>query len=84
MKAQITAPQGLRAAPEGHTVVLFERGEIVTGWVAEMAIQVGAARKVDEIAASLEHKSAPPPAQEPPQDPPPVAPRRRGRPRKVV
>jgi hypothetical protein len=82
MKAQITAPQGLRAAPEGHTVVLFECGEIVTGWVAEMAIQVGAARKVDEIAASLEHKAAPAPA--PVQEPQPVAPRRRGRPRKVV
>lgn len=72
MKAEITLPQGFRAAPEGHTVVLFEAGQIVEGWVAEEAVMAGAARKIDEIAATLEHKAEP---QEP---------RRRGRPRKVV
>jgi hypothetical protein len=70
MKAEITAPQGFRAAPEGHTVVLFEKGQIVTGWLAEEAVITGAARKIDEIAETLEHKSEP-------------EPRRRGRPRKV-
>ena len=69
MKAEITSPQGFRAAPEGHTVVLFEAGQIVEGWVAEAAVIAGAARKIDEIAATLEHKEEP---------------RRRGRPRKVV
>lgn len=72
MKAEITLPQGFRAAPEGHTVILFEAGQIVEGWVAEEAVMAGAARKIDEIAATLEHKVEP---QEP---------RRRGRPREVV
>ena len=71
MKAEITAPQGFRAAPEGHTVVLFEKGQIVTGWSAEEAIIAGAARKIDEIAETLEHKAEP-------------ERRGRGRPRKVL
>ena len=75
MKAEITAPQGFRAAPEGHTVVLFEKGQIVTGWLAEEAVIVGAARRIDEIADSLEYKDEAAPSQ--------IEPRRRGRPRKV-
>lgn len=69
MKAEITAPHGFRAAPEGHTVVLFGAGQIVEGWLAEDAIAAGAARRIDEIAETLEHKDEP---------------RRRGRPRKVA
>ena len=72
MKAEITAPQGFRIAPEGHTVVTFGAGEIVTGKIAEEAIATGNARKIDEIAASLEYKAEPV-----------EQPRRRGRPRKV-
>ena len=79
MKAEIILPQGFRAAPEGHTVVLFEAGQIVDGWIAEEAIMAGAAKRIDEIAESLEHKSAPE-ATEPQAE----TPRRRGRPRKVV
>lgn len=72
MKAEITAPQGFRAAPEGHTVLLFAKGEIVSGSIAEMAVMAGMARKIDEIAESLERKV---------ED---EQPRRRGRPRKVA
>jgi len=71
MKAEITSPQGFRIAPEGHTVLTFKAGDIVTGAIAESAIMSGAARRIDEIAASLEYKTEEPP------------PRRRGRPRKV-
>jgi hypothetical protein len=60
MKAEITAPQGFRIAPEGHTVLTFKHGETVEGRIAEEAIAAGAARKVDEIAASLEYKEEPP------------------------
>jgi len=70
MKAEITAPQGFRIAPEGHTVLTFKYGETVDGRIAEEAIAAGAARKVDEIAASLEYKEE--------------APKKRGRPRKEV
>jgi hypothetical protein len=78
MKAEIIAPQGFRIAPEGHTVVTFEAGTIVTGEIAEAALMSGMARKIDEIAESLEHKSDPD-APEPQAE----TPRRRGRPRKV-
>lgn len=71
MKAEIIAPQGFRIAPEGHTVIAYARGDIVEGAVAEEAILAGAGRRIDEIAASLEHKAEPEQV------------RRRGRPRKV-
>ena len=71
MRAQITAPHGFRAAPDGHTVIFFKAGEIVTGWSAEEAIIAGAARKIDEIAETLEYKAEP-------------ERRGRGRPRKVL
>lgn len=70
MRAEITAPMGFRIAPEGHTVVTYACGQIVDGMVAEEAVLAGMARKVDEIAASLEYKEEP-------------QARRRGRPRKV-
>jgi hypothetical protein len=69
MKAEIVATQGFRIAPEGHTVVTFACGEIVSGEIAEIAVMAGAARRIDEVAASLERKAD--------------APKRRGRPRKV-
>jgi hypothetical protein len=76
MKAEITAPHGFRAAPDGHTVVLFETGHIVEGWIAEDAVIAGAARRIDDIADSLEYKDEAAPSQ--------IEPRRRGRPRKVI
>ena len=79
MKAEITLPQGFRAAPEGHTTILYLQGTIVSGKIAEWALQAGAAKRIDEIAGSLEHKAAP----EAPEQQAEM-PRRRGRPRKVV
>ena len=73
MRAEIIAPQGFRIAPEGHTVLTFKCGEIVDGRVAEDAVAAGMARRVDEIAASLEYKEEASEAQKRP----------RGRPRKV-
>lgn len=70
MRAEITAPSGFRIAPEGHTVLTFKCGEIVEGTIAEDAVASGMARRLDEIAASLEYKDEP-------------QARRRGRPRKV-
>jgi len=70
MRAEITAPNGFRIAPEGHTVLTFKCGEIIEGALAEEAVASGMAKRIDEIAASLEYK-----------DEPQV--RRRGRPRKV-
>lgn len=57
MKAEIVAPKGFRIAPEGHTVVTFKNGDIVDGWIAETAISAGYAKKVDEIAESLDWKT---------------------------
>jgi hypothetical protein len=73
MRAEIIAPQGFRIAPEGHTVLTFKAGEIVEGRLAEEAVAAGMARRVDEIAASLEYKEETAEAQKRP----------RGRPRKV-
>lgn len=41
----VTLDRDYRCAPEGHTVVVFLRGQRVTGRVAEMAIADGAAKK---------------------------------------
>lgn len=57
MKAEIVAPQGFRIAPEGHTVVTFKNGDIVDGMIAEIAISAGYAKRVDEIAESLDWKT---------------------------
>lgn len=48
MKAKITSKEGYRCAPEGHTVVRFGFGEIVTGKVAEWALADGAAKRMFE------------------------------------
>lgn len=37
-KAKITKKDGFECAPDGHTVVVFRFGEIVSGQVAEWAI----------------------------------------------
>ncbi len=57
MKAEIVAPKGFRIAPEGHTIVMFKNGDIVEGTIAEIAISAGYAKRVDEIAESLDWKT---------------------------
>lgn len=47
-KAKITAKDGYRCAPEGHTVVTIPYGEIVTGKIAEWALQDKAASRMLE------------------------------------
>ena len=77
MKAEITAPNGFRIAPEGHTVVHLQQGDVVEGNIAEIAISAGCAVQVDETAESLEWKDIVPVSS------PPVFKRPRGRPRKI-
>jgi len=48
MRAKITAPQGFRMAPEGHTVVIYPEGTIVEGKVAEAALDNHAACRMFE------------------------------------
>lgn len=48
MKAKITNPLGYRCAPEGHTVVHFAAGVIVTGKIAEWALADHAAQRMFE------------------------------------
>ncbi len=43
-KAKITNLDGYKCAPEGHTVVFFPFGSIVTGKAAEFALSDRAAR----------------------------------------
>lgn len=45
-KAKITKQDGYRCAPEGHTVILFPAGSIVTGKVAEWALDDRAASRM--------------------------------------
>lgn len=45
-KAKITKQDGYRCAPEGHTVVLFPLGAVVTGKVAEWALADRAASRM--------------------------------------
>ena len=45
-KAKITKSDGYRCAPEGHTVVSFPAGSIVTGKVAEWALADKAASRM--------------------------------------
>lgn len=47
MKAKITVDE-YRCAPDGHTVVAFARGAIVTGEVARMALADRAAQRMLE------------------------------------
>ena len=45
-KAKITKKDGYRCAPEGHTVVTFPFGAIVTGQIAEWALADKAASRM--------------------------------------
>lgn len=75
MQARISAPV-YKCAPEGHTVLSYPRGTVVSGVVARLAIADNAA---EAIGADIETKITPPPeakAEEPVSD----QPKRRGRP----
>ena len=43
---QVTLLRDYRCAPEGHTVESYKAGDVVTGRVAELAIQDGAAKRI--------------------------------------
>jgi hypothetical protein len=47
MQAKITATYGYKCAPDGHTVLNFANGQIVSGKVAEMAVEDGAAVAIE-------------------------------------
>jgi len=47
MQAKITATYGYKCAPDGHTVLNFANGQIVSGKVAEMAVEDGAAETIE-------------------------------------
>jgi hypothetical protein len=69
MKARIL--RAWACAPEGHTVVRFDANAIVTGRIAELALADGVAiehRAIEPLEIKAEAE----------------APRRRGRPRKVI
>lgn len=55
MRATIT--KQFRIAPEGHTVVIYEVGDVVKGKTAETAVEAGYASPLD--APELEIKPAP-------------------------
>ena len=57
MRAIITAELGFRCAPEGHTVVTYDKGQQVEGRAAEIAVTAGAARRLDDV--QIETKPAP-------------------------
>lgn len=57
MQAKIIAPAGFRIAPEGHTVVVFNFGDVVDGDIAERALKAGVAQRIDSVAADLEWKA---------------------------
>ena len=78
MRAKIIAPNGFRIAPEGHTVVTYQNGDIVEDLIAEIAIQSGYAQRIDETAETLEWKTS-----EPLTPPKSEFVRPRGRPRKA-
>lgn len=46
MRAKITAPQGFRMAPEGHTIITYPEGTIVEGKIAEAALECHAAARM--------------------------------------
>lgn len=73
-RAKITAAQGYRCAPDGHTIITIPQHTIVEGRVAEWAIADRAASRmfdpVQETAAGVELETK-------------DQPKRRGRPRKV-
>lgn len=47
-KAKITAEEGFRCAPEGHTVITIPQGTIVEGDIAEWALEAKAASRMME------------------------------------
>ena len=79
MRAKIIAPAGFRIAPEGHTVITYPDGSIVEGMIAEIAIQSGYAKRIDETAETLEWKTT----EIQVDDSKPQFTRPRGRPRKA-
>lgn len=61
MNAKITKSGGYLCAPQGHTVMHFHEGQIVSGLVAELAVADGAAAPINMTrAADLETKVEPP------------------------
>lgn len=58
MQAKITATYGYKCAPDGHTVLNFGNGQIVSGKIAEMAVEDGAAESIE--VGPVETKIAPP------------------------
>lgn len=58
MQAKVTNPAGYRCAPNGAIVVVFQFGEVISGQVAEWAVDEGAARVFTPVS---ETKIAPPP-----------------------
>lgn len=42
----VTLERDYRCAPEGHTVESYKAGDVVTGRVAELALQDGAAKRI--------------------------------------
>lgn len=57
MKARITNPEGYECCPNGYNVTMFAFGEIVTGQVAEWAVQDKAAKRMFDKAEPLENKA---------------------------
>lgn len=49
MKAMITNPNGYKCAPEGHTIVHFDVGSIVEGYIAKIALADGAAIEIQAV-----------------------------------
>lgn len=60
MQAKITNPKGYSCAPDGHTVVTFACGEVVSGSVAQWAVGAGDADEM-KAPAKLEAKVVTPP-----------------------
>lgn len=54
MRVVLTRPYA--CAPDGHTVIRFDAGEVLVGRAAEMAIADNAAIETQEMAAALETK----------------------------
>ena len=57
LTAKITAKDGFRCAPNGHTVEIYKCGDVVTGKVAEWAIKAKAANmQTKMVKQKLENK----------------------------
>lgn len=75
MQARITVPL-YKCAPEGHTVLSYPMGTVVSGIVARLALADNAAEAMGD---ALETKVTPPPEAKA-SEPVPDQPKRRGRP----